>query len=52
MDRIVNKGAVEIAMGKAWRLSSRAIFVEVSLNIFTVSFTTQEDKKKVENGCP
>lgn len=52
VERVINKGVTEAAMGKIWRLSSKAIFKEVRPNVFTILFVTFVDKSRVENGRP
>lgn len=39
-------------MGNVWHLCSKAIFTKVGSNVFILSFTTKEDKARVENGQP
>lgn len=52
MDRVINKGVIEVVMYKIWRLSSKVVFKEVGPNVFTISFATAADKSRVEKGRP
>lgn len=52
MDRVINKGVIEAAMDKIWRLSAMAVFKEVGHNVFTISFANTADKTRVETGRP
>lgn len=52
VDRSIGKPVIESAMGKIWRLTSKATFRELGANVFIIFFKTLEEKNRVENGHP
>lgn len=51
-DLAINKNVVEATMAKVWRLSKHTVFQEVGSNMFTMTFATHADKKRIEDGRP
>ncbi|XP_042952130.1 uncharacterized protein At4g02000-like [Carya illinoinensis] len=50
--RLISKEVLETTLAKVWRISRRAQFTEVSLNIFTLVFDNVDDKMRVWAGRP
>lgn len=44
IERSINQEVIEGTLAKVWRISKRARFLEVCLNIFVITFANQVDK--------
>ncbi|KAF5462220.1 hypothetical protein F2P56_018246 [Juglans regia] len=52
VDRAVGKEIVVNTMGKIWRISKRASFLEVEKNVFIITFANHADRQRVLEGKP
>lgn len=51
-NRRIGKDILQTTMGKIWKISRKPIFKEINQNLFTITFGTEEDKKKILEGRP
>ncbi|XP_041011254.1 uncharacterized protein LOC121255023 [Juglans microcarpa x Juglans regia] len=52
MERSIGRAIVESTMVKIWRVGKQATVKEVGPNVFIITFSTQMDKKRIEEGRP
>ncbi|XP_042944706.1 uncharacterized protein LOC122278594 [Carya illinoinensis] len=52
MERRVSATVVENTMGRVWRISQKARFQEVGINMFVIQFANEADKIRVMDGRP
>lgn len=52
IERMICTELIWVTAGNIWKLNKPTIFKELGKNIFAITFTTEVDKRRVEDGKP